>query len=58
MEKFPDDVRTAEEKTDGNPDIIKSEEFLPESRPNISIIFGEQTPKPKGRGRGKHFWRK
>lgn len=55
MEKFPDDVRTAEEKTDGNPDIIQNEEFQPESRPNIANIFGDQTPKVKGRGRGKIY---
>lgn len=56
MEKFPEDVRIAEEKTGGDPDIIDSEEFQPEQKPNIANIFGDQTPKSKkgfGRGRRK-----
>lgn len=61
MEKFPQDVRIAEEKTGGDPDIIESEEFQPEQKPNIANIFGDQTPKNKkfglglslGRGRRK-----
>lgn len=52
MEKFPDDVCTAERKTGGDPEIITREEFLPESRPNIASIFGDQSAKGK-RGRGK-----
>lgn len=54
MEKFPQDVRIAEEKTDGDPDIIDSDEFQPEQKPNIANIFGDQTPKSKkGLGRGR-----
>lgn len=54
MEKFPQDVRIAEEKTGGDPDIIESEEFQPEQKPNIANIFGDQTPKmKKGVGRGR-----
>ena len=54
MEKFPEDVRIAEEKTGGDPDIIESEEFQPEKKPNIANIFGDQTPKmKKGVGRGR-----
>ncbi|XP_055326946.1 mucin-17 isoform X2 [Sitodiplosis mosellana] len=54
MEKFPEDVRIAEEKTGGDPDIIDSEEFQPEQKPNIANIFGDQTPKmKKGVGRGR-----
>lgn len=54
MEKFPEDVRIAEEKTGGDPDIIESEEFQPEQKPNIANIFGDQTPKmKKGFGRGR-----
>lgn len=47
MEKFPEDVCTAEVKTGGDPNIIRSEEFQPQSRPNIASIFGDQTPKLK-----------
>lgn len=54
MEKFPQDVRIAEEKTGGDPDIIESEEFQPEQKPNIANIFGDQTSKmKKGVGRGR-----
>lgn len=54
MEKFPQDVRIAEEKTGGDPDIIESDEFQPELKPNIANIFGDQTPKmKKGVGRGR-----
>lgn len=54
MEKFPEDVRIAEEKTGGDADIIESEEFQPEQKPNIANIFGDQTPKgKKGFGRGR-----
>lgn len=51
MENFPGDVRLAEEKTGGDPDILESEEFAPEEKPNIAQIFGDQTPKlKKGKG--------
>lgn len=52
MEKFPEDVRIAEEKTGGDPDIIESEEFQPERKPNIANIFGDQTPKNRKLGLG------
>lgn len=51
MEKFPEDVITAEIRTRGDPDILERPEFLPESRPDIASIFGGSTPKLK-RGRG------
>lgn len=54
MEKFPEDVRTAETRTDGDPDIIDSKEFQPEKKPNIASIFGDQSAKiKKGVGRGR-----
>lgn len=51
MEKFPEDVITAEIRTGGDPNILDYPEFLPESRPDIASIFGANTPKAK-RGRG------
>lgn len=54
MEKFPEDVRIAEGKTGGDPDIVENEEFQPVKKPNIANIFGDQTPKlKKGVGRGR-----
>lgn len=56
MEKFPEDVRIAEQKTGGDTNILEREEFQPEQKPNIANIFGDQTPKVKknvGRGRPK-----
>lgn len=47
MEKFPQDVRTAEEKTGGDPNIINSEEFRPEQRPNIAEIFGDHSARSR-----------
>lgn len=41
MEKFPEDVRIAETKTNGDPSIVDREEFQPEEKPNIASIFGE-----------------
>lgn len=51
MEKFPEDVVIAEKRTDGDPNIIRSEEFQPVTRPNIASIFGDKTPKVK-KGKG------
>lgn len=51
MEKFPEDVIIAEIRTRGDPNILNRPEFLPELRPNIAGIFGNNTPKSK-RGRG------
>lgn len=51
MEKFPEDVVIAERRTDGDPNIIRSEEFQPVTRPNIASIFGDNTTKVK-KGRG------
>lgn len=51
MEKFPEDVGIAEKSTGGDPDIINRPEFQPEQKPDISKIFGDQTPKlKKGKG--------
>lgn len=52
MENFPGDVRMAEEKTGGDPDILSRPEFKPESKPNIAGIFGDQTPKLKKSKKG------
>lgn len=47
MEKFPEDVSIAEERTDGDPNITSRQEFQPEQKPDIAKIFGDQTPKVK-----------
>lgn len=52
MEKFPEDVQTAELKTGGDADIINYEEFLPESKPNIASIFGGSTTPKLKKGKG------
>lgn len=39
MEKFPEDVSTAELRTEGNPDIIWSDEFLPQKKESYANIF-------------------
>lgn len=51
MEKFPEDVAIAENRTGGDPNIIRNEEFQPVTRPNIASIFGDKTPKVK-KGKG------
>lgn len=45
MEKFPDDVSTAELRTNGNPNIIRSKEFAPVEKPDIAHIFGTGSKK-------------
>lgn len=40
MDKFPEDVCTAERRTDGNPDIITDDEFLPKKKESYANIFG------------------
>ncbi|XP_063983023.1 mucin-2-like [Diachasmimorpha longicaudata] len=48
MDKFPGDVETAEMLTGGDPNILKSEKFCPEEKPDISALFGEKkSPKKK-----------
>ncbi|OXU17079.1 hypothetical protein TSAR_014484 [Trichomalopsis sarcophagae] len=42
MDKFPQDVKTAEMLTDGNPNILSSEKFNPEQKPDISGLFGDK----------------
>ncbi|PSN51401.1 hypothetical protein C0J52_04462 [Blattella germanica] len=41
MDKFPQDVATAEKLTGGNPDILRDEKFAPGEKPNYHIIFGD-----------------
>lgn len=45
IDKFPDDVATAERRTNGDPNIILTDEFQPETKTNYSGIFGG-TPTP------------
>lgn len=59
MHLFVQDVKQAELKIKGDPDILKNEKYHPPPRPNYSSIFGSRTPKQKkiaanvGRGRGR-----
>ncbi|XP_017892730.1 mucin-17-like isoform X2 [Ceratina calcarata] len=48
MDKFPGDVEMAEKLTGGDPDILNSDKFSPEEKPDISALFGEKKiPKKK-----------
>lgn len=40
MEKFPDDIKMAEVLTDGDPNILLSNKFSPQKKPDISGLFG------------------
>lgn len=51
LAKFPRDIGTAEEKTNGNPNILSQPEFLPVKKLNYDEIFG--TPSPKKSAKGK-----
>jgi hypothetical protein len=51
MEKFPADVQLAEKLTGGNPDIIKSEEFVPEVRKKWTDLFEDSSAK-KAKNKG------
>lgn len=59
MHLFVEDVKQAETKINGDPDILKNEKYHPPPKPNYSSIFGSRTPKQKkitvsvGRGRGR-----
>lgn len=55
MNKFPHDVKTAEELTNGDVDILSKIENSPAKKLNYSVIFGDQTKKTnkKGAGGGK-----
>lgn len=44
VEKFPDDVCTAESRTNGNPNIIRSQEFAPIEKSDINL-FGNGSKK-------------
>lgn len=64
MDKFPEDVCTAERLTDGNPDIITDDEFLPKKKESYANIFGspndsasqvKKTPGKRGRPSGEFF---
>ncbi|KAJ9582822.1 hypothetical protein L9F63_022830, partial [Diploptera punctata] len=45
MNKFPEDVLTAENLTGGDPDILRNEEFEPEEKPDYRNIFGGENKK-------------
>ena len=49
MDKFPQDVKTAEVLTYGDPDILLSEKFSREEKPDISGLFGEKKVQKKKR---------
>lgn len=51
IDKFPEDVRTAQLRTGGDPDITKQYEKEPEARPNIASIFGDKSAKGKKGGK-------
>ncbi|XP_019768266.2 titin homolog isoform X1 [Dendroctonus ponderosae] len=42
---FPRDIGTAEEKTNGNPNILSQPEYLPNKKINYDEIFGDATSK-------------
>ncbi|CAH1128628.1 unnamed protein product [Ceutorhynchus assimilis] len=47
MSKFPKDIGIAEEKTNGNPNILSQSEFLPPKKIDLDEIFGTPRPTPK-----------
>ncbi|XP_014234667.1 muscle M-line assembly protein unc-89-like [Trichogramma pretiosum] len=52
MEKFPGDVKTAETLTNGDPNILSQERFMPQKRPNVSDLFGSKpSPQPPTKSR-------
>lgn len=51
MDKFPGDVEMAEKLTGGDPDILTSDKFSPEEKPDISALFGEKKVSKKRRDR-------
>lgn len=51
MSKFPGDVEMAEKLTGGDPDIISSNKFTRQKKPDISALFGEKKLPKKKRDR-------
>lgn len=51
MSKFPGDVEMAEKLTGGDPDILSSEKFCPEEKPDISALFGDKKVQKKKKDR-------
>ncbi|XP_011502779.1 PREDICTED: uncharacterized protein LOC105366148 [Ceratosolen solmsi marchali] len=51
MDKFPEDVKTAEILTNGDPYILLNKKFNPEEKPDISGLFGEKKIVKKKRNR-------
>ncbi|XP_046826940.1 uncharacterized protein LOC124427721 [Vespa crabro] len=51
MSKFPGDVEMAEKLTGGNPDILNSDKFSPEEKPDISALFGDKKVQKKKKDR-------
>jgi hypothetical protein len=51
MNKFPEDVKTAEILTNGDPYILLNKKFNPKEKPDISGLFGEKKIIKKKRNR-------
>ncbi|KAI4474630.1 hypothetical protein M0802_015523, partial [Mischocyttarus mexicanus] len=51
MSKFPGDVEMAEKLTGGDPDILSSNKFSPEEKPDISALFGDKKVQKKRKDR-------
>ncbi|KAI4478353.1 hypothetical protein M0804_012007 [Polistes exclamans] len=51
MSKFPGDVEMAEKLTGGDPDILSSNKFSPEEKPDISALFGDKKVQKKKKDR-------
>ncbi|XP_015182916.1 PREDICTED: mucin-17-like isoform X2 [Polistes dominula] len=51
MSKFPGDVEMAEKLTGGDPDILSSNKFSPEEKPDISALFGDKKVPKKRKDR-------
>ncbi|KAL2743088.1 mucin-17-like isoform X1 [Vespula maculifrons] len=51
MSKFPGDVEMAEKLTGGDPDILNSDKFSPEEKPDISALFGDKKVQKKKKDR-------
>lgn len=56
MPIFLDDVRDAETKTNGDPNILEKPQYQPAPKPDYASIFGSKSQEKKigsGRGRGR-----
>lgn len=57
MSKFPGDVEMAEKLTGGDPDILSSDKFSPEEKPDISALFGDKKVQKKKKDRDDSYRR-